>query len=74
MTPKPSAGIPEDNARELRTWVSKKGTQVRASLVSEKNGELVLKTETGKLVTIAPANLSEADQQYVADVRKQSKQ
>ena len=53
---------------ELREWTSSKGTKLTAELVSKTDTELTLKNKSGKEITLAIKQLSEADQQYLQEL------
>lgn len=53
---------------ELREWTSSKGTKLTAKLVSKTDTELTLKNKSGKEITLAIKQLSEADQQYLKEL------
>jgi hypothetical protein len=48
-----------------RTWTDHRGKTVEAELVGESYGTLTLKTDEGKILKIAVAKLSKADQDFV---------
>ena len=50
---------------EYKTWTSKAGTKIKASLISAKHYEVKLKTKTGKIISLHPHKLSEEDQKFV---------
>lgn len=64
------ATVPADENRETRTWHSKSGAEVRASLVKEKRGHVVLKKEDGAYLKISPTKLSDEDQEYVNGLKR----
>jgi hypothetical protein len=70
-TAKPAqpAKIKRDDSRPARTWTSKTGAEVEAALVEESGEFLVLKKADGTSLKIRPANLSDADQAYVKELR-----
>jgi len=61
--------IPRDENREVRTWTSKAGVSVKASLLEEKGPYLVLKKEDGSQVQILAAQVSAQDGEYVSSLR-----
>ena len=61
--------LPVDENREMRTWHSKSGAEVTASLLKEAPRYLVLKKEDGGQLQIAAYKLSDADQQYVEGLK-----
>jgi hypothetical protein len=48
------------NAAELREWTSSKGTTLKAELVSKTNTHLTLRQASGKDITLAIKQLSDA--------------
>lgn len=63
--------VPHDDNREIRTWTSAmSGETVKAALVEETAGAVVLKKEDGVKVVIAPARLILDDQAYIDKIRK----
>ena len=64
------AVIAHDENREMRTWTAATSRQqIKAALVEEAGGALVLKKEDGAKVSILPAYLTREDQDYVEQVR-----
>ena len=57
---------PAANLYAPRTWTSAAGTAITASYVSYDGRAVTLRLPDGSLSRIAPANLSEADQQFLA--------
>ncbi len=55
---------------EMRTWTSRKGTQIKASLVKERAGRLLLEGEDGKTTQIRVSALSSEDQEYLAERKR----
>jgi hypothetical protein len=53
-----------------RTWKSKSGMAVKASLVEVSGGYVVLKKTDGSTVKLASNNLSPEDQQYLAALKE----
>ena len=53
------------NAAELREWTSSKGTTLKAELVSKTDTHLTLRQASGKEITLAIKQLSDADQDYL---------
>jgi len=53
------------NAAELREWTSSKGTTLKAELVSKTDSHLTLRQASGKEITLAIKQLSDADQNYL---------
>ena len=53
------------NAAEARQWTSSKGTTLKAELVSKTDTHLTLKQASGKEITLAIKQLSDADQNYL---------
>jgi thioredoxin-related protein len=62
--------IPRDESRETRTWKSRTGEEVKASLLEESGGYLVLKKEDGAKVRIQPNLLSDGDQEYLRGMKQ----
>ncbi len=52
----------------LRTWTSRSGSEVKATLVNASGGYLVLKKEDGSRLRIQKSKLSEEDQKYLASL------
>lgn len=52
-------------AAETRTWTSAKGSTLKAALVSKTDTHLTLKQASGKEITLAVKQLSDADQDYL---------
>lgn len=52
-------------AGETRTWTSAKGSTLKATLVSKTDTHLTLKQASGKEITLAVKQLSDADQDYL---------
>lgn len=50
----------------MRNWRSSSGTEIRAALVRKAGGFVELQKEDGGMVKIRPAQLSAADQEYLA--------
>lgn len=64
------AVVAHDEDREMRTWTAATSRQqIKAALVDEAGGALVLKKEDGTKVTILPAYLTKEDQDYVEQIR-----
>jgi len=61
--------IPRDENREMRTWTSKAGVSIEASLLEEKGPYLVLKKGDGSQVQILTAQVSVQDGEYVSSLR-----
>ena len=59
---------------EMRTWTSKKGTQIKASLMQERAGQVSLKGEDGKTTQIRLSALSPKDQEYLAELKARLEQ
>ena len=53
------------HAGELREWTSSKGSKMTAELVSKTDTHLTLKQASGKEITLAVKQLSDADQAYL---------
>ena len=53
------------HAGELREWTSSKGSKMTAELVSKTDTHLTLKQASGKEITLAIKQLSDADQNYL---------
>jgi hypothetical protein len=66
--------IQPDEDREMRTWKSKAGADVRASLVKETGRYLILKKEDGARLQILLNKLSDEDQKYVTELKEEAKQ
>jgi hypothetical protein len=65
----PAAALADDSSA-LRTWSDLSGTfTVSASLSRIDSDKVTLLREDGKAITIPSAQLSEADRQYIAEVR-----
>ena len=62
--------IARDESRASRTWTSRSGSQVEASLFEESSGYLVLKKTDGSKIQVRPASLSDEDVAYVNDLRE----
>ena len=62
--------IPADENREVRTWTALSGQAVRAALVQESKGQIVLKQEDGQKITATLQALSPADQNYVLGLKR----
>jgi len=60
---------PASGNREMRTWKTKAGFEVKASLVKEIGEYVVLKKEDGTEVTVFLCILTEEDQAYVTRLR-----
>lgn len=62
----------EDNADEaaFRTWHSRKGTELRARLLTDSGGAVTLVTEDGGKAVISRADLSEDDRDYLQRARR----
>jgi thioredoxin-related protein len=65
--PKPLA---KDMNREIRTWQSKSGSSVTASIIQERGSYVVLKKEDGSTFQILTGKLSDGDQQHIADLKQ----
>jgi protein disulfide-isomerase len=63
------ARIAVDENREMRTWHSRSGAELTASLLQEAGTTIVLKKEDGSTFRIRPSDLSEADRDYIAGLR-----
>jgi hypothetical protein len=61
--------IPRDENRPQRTWVSRSGKSVLASLVEQRKDVVVLKTSEGSLLEIPAASLSDLDQAHLRSLR-----
>lgn len=70
---KASKDLPAANNRELRTWTSRKGTQINATLLrTESQGQRArLQTDEDKPITIGVKDLSDKDQAYIQSLFKQ---
>ena len=53
------------HAAESREWTSSKGTTLKAELVSKTDTHLTLRQASGKEITLAIKQLSDADQAYL---------
>ena len=58
------------NAVEARQWTSSKGTTLKAELVSKTDTHLTLRQASGKEITLAIKQLSDADQAYLRQLDK----
>lgn len=58
------------NAAEARQWTSSKGTTLKAELVSKTDTHLTLRQASGKEITLAIKQLSDADQAYLRQLDK----
>ena len=58
-----------DESRAIRTWTARSGSVLEARLLEQAGPHLVLQTTEGKQMKILPAQLSDADQQYVQSLR-----
>ena len=65
----PPAALPRDETRALRAWTARSGSTLEARLLEQSGPHLVLQTAEGKQMKILPAQLSDADQQYVQSLR-----
>lgn len=71
LKPKPVDAVLEpDENREMRTWMSKNGTEIKASLVKEIDKYVVLKKEDGSKVQIPLSGLSDRDQKYILELKE----
>jgi len=50
---------------EYRTWTSRKGTRIKATLVRQSGGQVVLRNEAGKTFRVSGRALSAADTAYL---------
>ena len=57
------------NATEQRMWMDAQGKQVKAKFV-RMNGQNVVLSRSGRVSTVPYYNLSQADQDYVAELLK----
>lgn len=65
------AVVPHDDTREVRTWTAAlSGQQIKAALVEEYAGAVVLRKEDGSKVAIEPARLTRTDQDYIEQIRR----
>ena len=64
-----TASLARDENRNLRTWTARSGSSLEARLLEQSGPHLVLQTAEGKQMKILPAQLSDADQQYVQSLR-----
>jgi hypothetical protein len=63
--------VPHDDTREVRTWTAAlSGQQIKAALVEEYAGAVVLRKEDGSKVAIEPARLTRTDQDYIEQIRR----
>jgi len=62
--------IPPAANREMRTWTSRAGVSIKASLFEELTTHLVLQKEDGTKVMIAGHDLSQPDQDYIQALKK----
>ena len=68
--PAAAAAIVRDESREMRTWTSvTSGAKIKASLVEEYGGAVILMKEDGAKVSIVPAYLTKEDQDYIEKLR-----
>ena len=65
----PPAALSRDETRALRAWTARSGSTLEARLLEQSGPHLVLQTAEGKQMKILPAQLSDADQQYVQSLR-----
>lgn len=70
--PGPQVKLAKDESREVRTWRTKNGLRIKASLLEEKPPYMVLKKEDGTTTQVSRYNLSDADLQYIAGLRADS--
>ncbi|MFC1452635.1 SHD1 domain-containing protein [Verrucomicrobiota bacterium] len=63
--------IQYDETREMRTWTSRRGSEVSAALVEQKGGHVVLRKEDGSKLEILVSALSEKDQQYLTGLKEE---
>ena len=56
----------QEKKSPLRTWTSDIGTKIEAELVSIADGEVTLKTKTGRTLKVPLHKLSKADQEFAA--------
>ena len=55
----------------MRTWTDATGAfEIKAKLISNKNGKVELEKEDGRVVTLPAINLSDEDQAYLKDLEK----
>lgn len=66
---KPLKYLPRDENREVRTWRSASGTEIKASVLQELGARVVLKKEDGTTVQILRSQLSEEDRKYIAELK-----
>jgi len=66
------ANLPRSEDREIRTWTSRNGATVTASLVEEKGSYEVLKREDGTTVQVLKSSLSDEDQKYIAQLKEEA--
>jgi len=66
--PMPRPILPDEN-REVRTWTSRSGSSLEASLVEVTAPYVVLKKADGSKMKILQANLSGGDQAYIEGLR-----
>lgn len=64
------AVLEPDENREMRIWTSKSGTEVKASLVKEMGGCIVLKKEDGNKIQIPLSRLGDRDQKYILELKE----
>ena len=57
--------VADEVSQNIKTWTSKAGTKIKASLISAKHHEVKLKTKEGKILSLHPHKLSEEDQEFV---------
>lgn len=61
--------LAEETVQPYRTWTSSAGTSIEAQLVKRSSTDTVtLKREDGSMLTVGLRQLSEPDQQYLADL------
>ena len=62
--------LARDENREVRTWTSKSGASLAASLLEEQSVSVVLRKEDGSIVKIPTTRLSDEDRAYIAGLKQ----
>lgn len=63
-----SLGFAPCGAAEMREWTSARGSTIQAELVSKTDTHLTLRKASGKEITLAIKQLSDADQDYLSEL------
>ena len=64
----------EGEKEALRTWTSRKGTEIEARFMRQTGNMIVLETEEGKTTKISLSALGQADRDYVKDLARKRRE